>query len=74
MTKSSVLCPSHKIVFGLSNLEGWNGPGLWNVWVTEEVPAEFCWGDLRERDHLVDLGIDRKLIKKCIFGKWDGEA
>jgi len=42
--------------------------------VTEEVPAGFCWGDVRERDHLEDLGIDRKLIKKYIFRKWDREA
>jgi len=74
MKKGCIFCISHKIFFGLSNLEGWDGPGLWHVWVTEEVPAGFCWGDHRERDHLEDLGIDGKIIKKCIFRKWNGEA
>ena len=27
-----------------------------------------------ERDHLGDPGIDVKIILKCIFKKWDGEA
>jgi len=27
----------------------------------------FCWGDLRERDHWGDLGIDGSIILKCIF-------
>jgi hypothetical protein len=31
-------------------------------------------GELRERDHLEDLGIDRKIILRWIFRKWDGGA
>jgi hypothetical protein len=31
------------------------------------------WGDFMERDHLKDLGIDRGIILKCIFKRWDGE-
>jgi hypothetical protein len=30
------------------------------------------WGDLRERDHLEDPGIDGRRIFRWIFGKWDG--
>ena len=33
--------------------------------------AEFWWGNLRERDHLEDQGIDGRLILKWIFRKWD---
>ena len=33
----------------------------------------FWWGNLRERGHLEDLGVDGRVISKCIFKKWDGE-
>jgi len=38
------------------------------------VHTGFWWGDLRERDHLEQLGIDGRIILKCILKKWDGEA
>jgi len=28
-------------------------------------------GDLRERANLEDLGVDERIILKCIFRKWD---
>jgi hypothetical protein len=30
------------------------------------------WVNLRERDHLKDPGIDRRIILRWIFRKWDG--
>jgi hypothetical protein len=30
------------------------------------------WGNLRERDHLEDPGIDRRIISRWIFRKLDG--
>jgi hypothetical protein len=45
-----------------------------NVWGTGEVHAEFWWGDLRERVHLEDQGLNVRVILKCIFKKWDVEA
>jgi hypothetical protein len=30
-------------------------------------------GNLKGRDHLKDLGVDEKMILKCIVGKWDGK-
>ena len=39
---------------------------LWGTW---EVHTEFWWGDLMDRDHLEDIGIDWK--KKSILKKWD---
>jgi len=34
--------------------------------------TEFLWGILRERDHLEEPGVDRRIILRCIFRKWDG--
>ena len=31
----------------------------------------FCWGNLRERDHLEDPGVDERIILRRIFGKRD---
>jgi len=32
----------------------------------------FWWGNLRERDHLGDPGVNGRIILRWIFGKWDG--
>jgi hypothetical protein len=42
---------------------------MWQVWGTGEVHTEFCWGDLREGDHLEDPDIDGKIILKWTFNK-----
>jgi hypothetical protein len=30
------------------------------------------WGDLRERDHLEDPGVEERIIMRWIFRRWDG--
>jgi len=42
---------------------------MWNVWRRGEVHAGFRRGDLRERDHVVDRGVDGKTILRCVFKK-----
>jgi hypothetical protein len=37
-----------------------------------DVHTGFWWGDLMEREYLKELGIDRRIILKWIFKKWDG--
>ena len=34
----------------------------------------FCWGDVRESDHLEDIGIDGSIVLKWIFKKWNVAA
>ena len=36
-----------------------------------KVYAGFWWGNLRERDHWGDPGIDGRIILRWIFRKWD---
>jgi hypothetical protein len=36
-----------------------------------EVYTGFWWGNLREKDHLQDPGIDGRIILRLIFRKWD---
>jgi len=44
------------------------------VWETREIKTGFLWGSLKERVHLEDLGVNRRIILKWIFMGWDAEA
>jgi hypothetical protein len=45
---------------------------MWHVWGTGEVHTGFWYGDLKEGEHLEDLGVDRRIILKWILKKCDG--
>jgi len=36
-----------------------------------QVSPGFWWGNLMERDHLGDPGVDGRIILRWIFRKWD---
>ena len=36
-----------------------------------EAYTGFWWGNLREREHLGDPGLDGKIVLRWIFRKWD---
>jgi hypothetical protein len=35
---------------------------MWHVWGRRGVHIGFWWGNLSERDHLEDLGVDGRII------------
>jgi hypothetical protein len=38
------------------------------------VYTGFWWGNLKEREHLEDPGVDESIILRWIFRKWDVRA
>jgi hypothetical protein len=40
-------------------------------WGEERRVQGFCGGNLRERDHLGDPGVDGRIISRWIFRNWD---
>jgi len=42
---------------------------MWSVWGREEAYIGFWWGNLRERDHLGDQGVNGRIILRMIFRK-----
>jgi len=42
--------------------------------VKREVHTVLWWGDLMEREHFGDLGVDGNVILKWNFKKWDRVA
>ena len=44
------------------------------MWGRTEAYVGFWWGNLAERDHLEDLGVDGRIILRWIFRKWDVEG
>jgi len=47
---------------------------MWHVCGRVEVYTGFWWGNLRERNHSEDPGIDAMIILRWIFRKWDVRA
>jgi len=41
------------------------------AWGRGNVYRRFWWGNLKERDHSGDPGIDERIILRWIFRKWN---
>jgi hypothetical protein len=44
---------------------------LENLRGRREVCTRFLWGNLRERNHWEDPGVDGRIILRWIFRKWE---
>jgi hypothetical protein len=42
------------------------------VRIAWKMPTRFWLGNMKERDHLVNLGLHERLIIKCVSNKMDG--
>jgi hypothetical protein len=46
---------------------------MWHLWEKREVVhTGLWWGNLMERGHLKDVGVDGKIILKWISKTWNG--
>ena len=59
-----MICTAHQMLYGWLYQEEYDEWGMWHIRETGEVHTGFWCGNLRERGHLVDLGIDGSLILK----------
>jgi hypothetical protein len=47
---------------------------MYYIWGRVEVYTEFWWGNLREKYHVEDPGIDGRIILRWIFREWTVRA
>jgi hypothetical protein len=45
---------------------------MWHVWGRREIHTGVWWGNLKERAHLSDVGVDGRIILKQYFNKYFG--
>lgn len=45
---------------------------MWHVWEKRAINTGFRWEEMRDRDHLEDLGVGRRIILKCYKIRWEG--
>ena len=58
-----VVSTDHHILFWSSYQVEYDGQGTQHVGVGGELRALFWWGNLKERGHLEDLGLNGKTIR-----------
>ena len=63
-----MICTPHHIFWG-DQIKGMGG-ACSTYGEEERCMTGFRWGNLRERDHLEDPGVDGRKILRWIFRKW----
>ena len=67
-----MICTPHQILFG-DHIKINDMGGTCSTYGGGEVRTVFWWGNMRERDHLGDPGVDGRIIFRWFFRKWKGE-
>jgi len=57
-----MICTPHQLLFKRYKYDAWDEQCRWPIWGTGEVPTKIWWGNLRERYHLENLGVDERII------------
>jgi len=70
MLRNFVIPIPRQILFGLLNQEEWDWRNSWHFWGRGDVHTLCWWGNLKEGEHLENLGTDGKVILQWIFQKW----
>jgi hypothetical protein len=65
LTSSFMMCSSRQLL-GWPKKDGWE---MWHIWKRGRAHSGFQWGILMERDYLLDLAVDGRIILKRIFKK-----
>jgi hypothetical protein len=47
---------------------------MWHVWGRGELYRGFWWENMKERGHVEDLGIDGRILLKCMLRKHDAKS
>ena len=66
---NDLYCPPNIVRVTKSRRVRWAGHVA--LWGRREECIAFCWGNLRERDHLGDPGVDGRITLRWFFKKWD---
>jgi len=57
--------------FSIDKIEKNETGGACSIHGERRAYTRFWWGNLGERDHLDDPGVDGRIILRWIFRKWD---
>jgi len=69
--KNYIIGTPHKILLEQSNRGRWDWWGMWHIWDRTEMHMQLWYANLKERGHLKDLGVGKRIILQHILQKYD---